>query len=239
MRARRATREHRRSVGFDGDDFHRRIARLQHFTDAGDRTARAHARDEEIHFAVGIAPDFFGGGFAVDSGIGRIGELLENDGAGDFGGEFLGLGDGAFHALGALGEHEPRAEDFEQFPALGGHRLGHGEDEFEAFGRGDEGERDARVAGSRLDEDGVLGDFTAAERLVDHGEPDAVLHARERIEKLEFEQDLRLRTVCGRGAVEPHERGVADRFRDVVVYFSHGRNELVFRGKLPRENQIA
>jgi hypothetical protein len=42
--------------------------------------------------------------------------------------------------------------------------------------------------------------------------------------------------VCGRGAVEPHERGVADRFRDVVVYFSHGGNELVFRGKLPREN---
>jgi hypothetical protein len=50
---------------------------------------------------------------------------------------------------------------------------------------------------------------------------DAVLDAREGVEELELEQDLGLRAVGGCGAVEAHERRVADRFGDVVVYLGH------------------
>ena len=74
------------------------------------------------------------------------------------GDDLLGLRDGARHALGAGREHELRAEDGEQLPALDGHGLGHGEDELVALGGADEGEADARVAAGGLDDDGVLGD---------------------------------------------------------------------------------
>jgi len=92
----------------------------------------------------------------VRGGVGGIGELLEDDAVGDLLLQLFGLGDSAFHALGALGEDEAGAEDFEELAALQAHRLGHGEDELEALGGGDEGERDAGVAAGGFDEDGVL-----------------------------------------------------------------------------------
>jgi hypothetical protein len=62
---------------------------------------------------------------------------------------------------------------------------------------------------------------SALQGVVDHREADAVLDARERVEELELEEDLRLRAVGGRRPVEAHERRVADRFGDVVVYLGH------------------
>ena len=155
-------------------------------------------------------------------GVGGIGELLENDAVGDLLLQLFGLGDSAFHALGALGEDEAGAEDFEELAALQAHRLGHGEDELEALGGGDEGERVAGVAAGGLDEDGVLVDAAGFEGLVDHGEADAVLHAGERVEELEFEGDLGDGAVLFGGAIEADEWRVADGLGDVVVYFAHG-----------------
>ncbi len=105
--------------------------------------------------------------------------------------------------------------------ALGRHRLGHREDELQPLGRRDERERDARVAARRLDEHRVLVDAAALQGVVDHGEADPVLDAREGVEELQLEQDLRLRAVGGCGPVEADERRVADRFGDVVVYLGH------------------
>ena len=104
--------------------------------------------------------------------------------------EFLGAGDRAFHAFGAGREHQLRAEHREQRAALERHRLGHGEDELVALGRGDEGQRDAGVAAGRLDDHGVLVDHAALLGVFDHGHADAVLHAAERIEEFELEREV-------------------------------------------------
>ena len=50
----------------DGDHLDRRLARLEHFADAGDRAAGADAADDDIDLPVGIAPDFLGRRLAVD-----------------------------------------------------------------------------------------------------------------------------------------------------------------------------
>ena len=34
-----------------------------------------HAGEEDVHFAIGVAPDFFGGGLAVDFGVGGVVKL--------------------------------------------------------------------------------------------------------------------------------------------------------------------
>jgi len=102
------------------------------------------------------------------------------------------------------------------------HRLGHGEDEFQAFRRGDEGQRNAGVAARRFDEYGARVDLPRLQGVSDHREADAVFDAGERVEELEFEDDVREGAVRGRRAVEAHERSVADGIGDVVVDFGHG-----------------
>jgi len=121
----------------------------------------------------------------------------------------------------ALGQHQARPENLEDPPALRGHRLGHREDQLQALRGRDEREGDARVAARRLDQHRVLVDAPALQGIVDHGEADAVLDARERVEELELEQYLGLRPVGGRRPVQADERRVADRLRDVVVYLGH------------------
>jgi hypothetical protein len=67
---------------------------FDHFRHAGDCSARANGRDEDIHFPIRIRPDFLGGGFAMDGRVGRILELLRDEGAGCFLGQGFGPGDG-------------------------------------------------------------------------------------------------------------------------------------------------
>jgi hypothetical protein len=155
------------------------------------------------------------------AGLAGIGKLLQDDAVRDLGGQFLGLGNGALHALRPFRQDDARAEDLEELAALGAHRLRHGQDELEALGGGDEGQRDAGVAAGRLDQDAVLGDLAGLDGLIDHREADAVLDAREGVEEFQLEQDLRLGAVGGRGAVQAHEGGVADGLGDVVVYLGH------------------
>jgi len=211
-----------RTGGLDGDDLHAGLAGLQHLADAGDGAAGADAGNHEVNLTVGVVPDFLGGRLAVDLGIVGVGELLEDDAVGDLLVKFLGLGDGALHALRSFGEDEFGAENLEELAALKGHRLGHGEDELEAVGGGDEGQGDASVTGGGLDERGALIDAAGLEGLDDHGVADAVLHAGERIEELELEEHLGDRAVGGGGAVEADEGRIADGFGDVVVDTSHG-----------------
>src|SRR5205807_5389768 len=78
-----ATREDGRGIRLDRDDFHGGLARFQDFADARDRSAGADARDDDVNLAVGITPDLFRRRFPVDGRIRRIGELLEDDGAGN------------------------------------------------------------------------------------------------------------------------------------------------------------
>ena len=69
--------------------------------------------------------------------------------------DLLGLGDGARHALGALGQDQLGAEGLQHAAPLERHRLRHGQHERVAARGADEGEGDAGVAAGGLD-DGAL-----------------------------------------------------------------------------------
>jgi len=78
VRAGRAAGNDRRLRRLDGNRLERRLEFFDDLGHAGDRAAGADARDDKIHLAVGVAPDFLGGRAAVDLRIGRVGELLQD-----------------------------------------------------------------------------------------------------------------------------------------------------------------
>src|SRR5262249_29180281 len=59
-------RDHRAGHRLDGDALEARLALLDDLADAGNGAARADAGHEDVTLAVGVAPDFLGGGLAVD-----------------------------------------------------------------------------------------------------------------------------------------------------------------------------
>jgi hypothetical protein len=63
--------------------------------------------------------------------------------------------DGAGHALGGRREHDLGAEQRQHLAALDRHALRHGQDQAIAARGADEGQRDAGVAGGRLDQHGA------------------------------------------------------------------------------------
>jgi hypothetical protein len=95
-------------------------------------------------------------------------------------------------------------------------------DQLQPLRRGDERKCDAGVSARRFDQDGVLVDPARFQRVVDHRETDAILDAGERVEEFQLEHDVREGAVRRRGAVEAHERSVADGCGDVWVDSGHG-----------------
>ena len=116
--------------------------------------------------------------------VGGVVELLRNPGVGDFLVQFLGPPDGPFHAFGGRGEDQLGAEQRQQRAPLQAHALGHGQDELVALGGRHERQRDAGVAGGRLDDGGLGREDALALGGGDHGVADAVLHAAQRVEEL-------------------------------------------------------
>ena len=112
---------------------------------AGNRAAGADAGDENVDSAVRVVPDFFGRRLAVNFRVGRVFELLWDDGVRQCLDQFLRLGDRALHALGTFRQHQLGAKEGQHLAALDRHRFRHGEDQLVALGGGDEGERDAEA----------------------------------------------------------------------------------------------
>src|SRR6185312_16791631 len=118
VRAGLATRQNGRRLRFHRHDTHGRLALLEHLADTGDGAARADAGDQYVDAAGGVVPDFFGGGGTMDFRVGRVLELLRDDGAGDGGRQFVRLGDGALHALRPLRQHQFGTEQRQHLAAL-------------------------------------------------------------------------------------------------------------------------
>ena len=152
--------------------------------------AGADAGDEDIEPFGEIGEDFLRGGAGVNLDIGRVFELLGNPGAGVLGGEFGGALDGAFHAALAGGEVEGRAIGLHQAAALDGHGFRHHQDELVAFDRRDQGQADAGIAGSRLDDQPAGLKRAAGLGGLDHGERDTVLDRPAGIAALGFDPDF-------------------------------------------------
>ena len=97
-------------LGFDPDDLHAGLAGLEDSPDTGNSAAGADAGHEDVDLAVGVGPDFLGGGLLVDRRVGGVAELIGGDRVVGLGDDLLGLGHRAGHTLGARGEDDLGAD---------------------------------------------------------------------------------------------------------------------------------
>src|SRR5215213_2470582 len=183
VRAGLAARKHRRRRGLDGDDQHvfaRTLA--QDLPDASNRAARADAGDESIYASVRIFPNLFGGSAAMNFRIRGVIELSGRPTVFRLFGNVRGPLDRALHAFGTGCEHNLRAEGGQHAATLDRDGLRHRDDELVALDGGGESERDARVAGGRLDDDRLAGlDQPVALGGVDHRPADTVFDGIHRV----------------------------------------------------------
>ncbi|MPN46802.1 hypothetical protein SDC9_194401 [bioreactor metagenome] len=132
--------------------------------------------------------------------------------------ELLGLGDGALHPQGSVGQHQFGAVGGEQFAPLDAHRLRHGQDQPVPFDRRHQRKTDTRVARGRLDDQRARLEDAGLLRRFDHRQGNPVLDRTAGIEGLHFDEDLRAALV---EFVDPHERRVSDFFHDRVRDAAH------------------
>ena len=156
MTAGSAFREHRGIRRFQRHDLHFRLLFLQVFPHAGESPAGADAGDEDIHFSVGIFPDFRTGGGFMDGRVSRVDELTRDKASRGLGRQLFCLGDGALHALGSFCQHDLGAVGFQDVPSFHAHGFRHGEDDPVAFGCGDGRQADAGVAGGGFNDDSAF-----------------------------------------------------------------------------------
>src|SRR5665647_1371374 len=214
VRTRSSPVEDRGLLGLHANDLDLGVASLEDLADAGDGATGADACDEDVDRAVGVLPDLFRSGLAVDLGVGLIGELAGQD-ATALGRDLLRPGDSTLHPLRAGGQDELGAVGRQQHLALLAHRLRHGEHYVVSTCGAHHGKRDTGVATGRLDDRSARFELAGLLGGVDDRHPDAVLHGAGRAEELELGGDRRS---CARAQpVDPDERGVADDGRDVVM----------------------
>ena len=117
-------------------------------------------------------------------GIGRIFKLLRHVGLfAVFLNEFSCAGYRAWHTLRPRCQHNLCTQHTQQHAALDGHRFWHRQNELITLGGTDEGQRNAGVAGSRLDDDAALPDLTIALGGFDHRLTDAILDTGEGVKE--------------------------------------------------------
>src|SRR5665647_1276054 len=206
--------EDRGLFGLDADDLDLGVASLEDLADARDGATSANACDEDVDCAVGVLPDLFRGGLAVDLWVGLIRELAGQNAA-TLGDDLLGLGDRALHPLGAGGQDELGTERPQQRLALLTHRLRHGEHDVVSTGGAHHRQRDTGVATGRLHDRSARFELAGTLGGVDDRHADPVLHGTSRVLELELGGDRRSGTRAQ--PVDPDERGVADDGGDVVM----------------------
>ena len=174
------------------------------------RPARADTHHDRVEVMAHLLPNLRPGSAFVRERIGRIAELIDVEGAGNFRGEAgrhiliifrMTAGDvGARHPH--LGAERAHVRDF-----FLRHLVGDNENAAVAFCAGDQSQAEAGIPGSRLDNGAARLQFSIAFRRFDHRESDAILDRAGRVLVLELEEKL------ARAGVHPrdfHQRRVAD-----------------------------
>ncbi len=206
--------KHRRGVRLDGHHAHGGFARFEHFAHPGDGAAGADAGNDDIHLAIRIAPDLFGGGAAVDLGVGRVLELLGHEVARVRRNQLFGLADGAGHAFCAGGKDQLGPIGAQQHTALFAHRIGHDQGQLVAPGGAHKGQANAGIAAGRLDDDGIGFDLAGLLGGFDHRYADAVLNAVGWVEVFQLGSHFSRRAI-GYPA-QAHQGGIANQFGYIV-----------------------
>ena len=98
------------------------------------------------------------------------------------------------------------------------HRFRHGEDQLVAARGRHEGKADAGVARGRLDQRRLARlDAAVILHVDDHAERDAVLHARQRIEEFQLQEEVGDDALLFREAPHADQRRIADGVEDALV----------------------
>ncbi|MPM94146.1 hypothetical protein SDC9_141290 [bioreactor metagenome] len=155
MRAGASFRKHGRIGGLHHDNLHIGVLALEVFANTRDRATRASTRNKDVHFAVGIVPNFGAGGRLVNRGVCGVVKLPGNERMRNFRRKLVCSGDCALHALCAFCEHDLRAVGSHEHAALHAHRLRHGQDDAISARCRDGGKPDAGVPAGGLDDHAV------------------------------------------------------------------------------------
>ena len=205
-----------------GDDLGLRVVLLQPPADAHQRAAGAEPGDERGHL-VELVEDLDRGAVVVGARVGLVAVLVGHVVGG------VGLGhlerqlDRAVRALGALGVDDLGAEHAQQLGALLGDVVGHHDLQRVALAAADHRQRDAGVAGGRL-EDRLAGlDRALGLGGLDHRLRDPVLDRAGRVAALELGEDPH--AGLRRQPRQLDQRRVADRLDHVAVAAAAGAVE--------------
>lgn len=201
---------HDRALGIGEHHLQLRLDLLEEPGKAGQGTGGADADDDGVEIVAGLRPELRAGAALVGQRVGRVVELVGEEGAGNILRQARGnvlvvlrmaLADvraGDVH----LGAHGAQVQDL-----LGGHLVRHHQHHPVALGAADQGQAKTGVAGGGLD-DGATGPQAAVTLGgLDHGDTDAILDGAAGVLRFELE-------VQGAGAgIEArhaNQRGVAD-----------------------------
>ena len=198
---------------------------FQHFTHAGNGAAGAHTGYKNIDVAVGVAPDFFGGGFAVYFRVSSIFKLLRhkvNAGVAVY--QFLRFGNRAAHAFGSGGQYQFGTKRAQQHTALFTHALRHGDHQFVTARRAYHRQADTGVTAGGLYDDGIFIDFTGRFGRFNHRHSNTVFHAAARVKEFQFGHHFGRQAFAQ--AVQLNQGGVTDQIRNTVcnIHVSLRRN---------------
>ena len=136
-----------------GDDLNSGIFGFQVFSYSRQRSARSHARHEEVDLPFGIVPDLLGGGLAVCLRVGGVIKLRGNEASFCGFGKRFCLVDRSLHSFCAVGQHDLSAVGGKKRAPFDAHGLGHGENDPIAARGGDGGKPDPRVSAGGFDDD--------------------------------------------------------------------------------------
>ena len=115
--------------------------------DTGDGAPGANAGNKDIDRSIAVIPDLRTCGLLVDLWVGGIIKLPRHEVLGRIAiGNFLGLSDGARHALGGFRENQFGAKHGHHPSPFDRHRFRHREDQLVTTSRGSEGQGNACVA---------------------------------------------------------------------------------------------
>ena len=150
----------------------------------------------------------------MDGRVRRVDELPEDDGAGSGIAKLLRPADGAFHALGAWGQHKLGPKGLEQAATLLAHGLWHGKHYVIPLRGPHPCQSDSGIAAGRL-YDGCAGlQRTARLRVLNHGQGHTVFDASARVEVFELQDDFGLLAIK---AGHPQKRSIADQLSQRIM----------------------
>ena len=207
VRAGSTAGNHWASHRLDREGLHR-AAGFDDLRNTGKRATCADTGDEGIDFSFGVAPDFFGGRFAVHLRVGRIVKLTRTKGTWRLLQKLLRLGDRTTHAARTWREHDLSTEQAQQHPTLNRHALGHGENATVSLRTSHKCQSNTGVAGCWFNDQTTWLERTITLRGLNHGLADTVLDAEKRIKEFRFDANLGIET--SGHMIEADERRVAD-----------------------------